>query len=441
MKVFFAGDNRTNLNWGRGASIALRELLSSEFEIAGSVLGELFDLSVAQAGFVGSLTPPDFYGLFRQAWNRRWRWPFSWYMKLEHLCGARDFITEDPAKSIDNLIAYKHKYWALEQIYRQASDADIVVIDGDGDIIFSTPPRRQTLFILALIELGLRLGKPVFLVNSMLSDCPTTGRNEKTLQTARELFARCRSVSLRDPESLAYAQSEVPAARTRLVPDSLFAWYPRYADNNSRPPLDGDFLLPFPERLESLGKLDFSKPYICIGGGAAAGGDREQTALCYGKLVDAIAGLGLRVYLTENDTPDSFLQRVAREKGIGLIPVNTPIVACGSVLANARLFISGRYHPSILASLGGTPCIFLSSHAHKMRSLARVLEYENGVEFSALPSDSEIMEIVATAKRYLHQGEGLRTRIREVSKSRCDEVMRLAGYLKQDLGRGSDGTN
>ena len=158
-----------------------------------------------------------------------------------------------------------------------------------------------------------------------------------------------------------------------------------------------------------------------------------RAAICYGKLVDAIAELGYRVYLTENDSPDSFLHLVAREKGIGLIPVNTPILTCGSVLAHARLFISGRYHPSIFASLGGTPCIFLSSHAHKMRSIARVLEYENSVEFSSFPSDREIAEIVSTARSYLNQGERLRTRIREVSKARCDEAMRLPGYLKQDL--------
>ena len=44
MKVFFVGDNRANLNWGRGASIALDQFLSSSFEIAGRVTGDFFDL-------------------------------------------------------------------------------------------------------------------------------------------------------------------------------------------------------------------------------------------------------------------------------------------------------------------------------------------------------------------------------------------------------------
>ena len=433
MKVFFVGDNRTNRNWGRAASIALRELLSTEFEISGCVKGELFDLSVAEAGFVGTLTPPGYYALYRSLWNRRWRRPFSWYVKLESLYGARDFIDEEPSISVERLFRHKHQYWAFERIYSEASEADAVVIDGDGDIILSTPPRRQTLFILAMIELGLRLKKPVFVVNSMISDCPSTGRNAKTLQAVTRLFAECKGVSLRDPESLKYVQTEIPAAKSRFIPDSLFAWSSRFADGRSLPPNDGDFLLPYPERVESWGKLDFSQPYICIGGGARAGGDPERAAQCYGRLVDAIAKLGLRVYLTQNDVPDSFLQLVAKEKGLGLIPVEAPIAACGSVLANARLFISGRYHPSILASLGGTPCIFLGSHAHKMGSLAHVLEYDDGLEFNAFSSDSDIEEIVATARNYLGQGEALRARIRKVAKTRCDEASHLPRFLKEEL--------
>ena len=57
-------------------------------------------------------------------------------------------------------------------------EADLLVLDGDGDIIFSTPPRRATLFLLAMIELGIRLKKPVFLVNSMISDCPTDRKKQ-----------------------------------------------------------------------------------------------------------------------------------------------------------------------------------------------------------------------------------------------------------------------
>jgi polysaccharide pyruvyl transferase WcaK-like protein len=433
MKVFFVGDNRTTVNWGRGASIALGQLLSSSFEITGRVTGDFFDLSAAEGAYVGGFLPSRYGGLFRYLLLRKWRRPFAWYIKLEELLGARDFIAGDPSISIDNLMAHKHRQPALARIYDQAAESDLVVLDGDGDIIFSTPPRRQTLFLLAMVELGLRLKKPVFLVNSMISDCPLTGRNNTTLGAARRLLAQCRAVSLRDHESLEYVQREMPETNASFIPDSLFSWFSHYANGSSYPPLNGDCFLPHPEKDEYWGKLDFSQPYICIGGGALAASDPDRSVQRYALLVDAIRQLGYCVYLTENDLPDSFLQRVATEKNVGIVPANAPIRLCGAVLAHARLFISGRYHPSIFASLGGTPCIFLGSHAHKMGSLSGVLKYEVHRQFSGFPSDADIAEIVSMARKYLNQGETLRAEIRQVAKLRCDESTQLPSFLKRHM--------
>lgn len=433
LKVFFIGDNRSSVNWGRGASIALGQLLSASFEITGRVTCDMFDVSTAEACYVGTLAPAKYYRHFRYLLLRSWRRPIGWYINLERLFGARDFIAEDPAVSIDNLLAHKHRYPALARIYDQAAQADLLVLDGDGDIIFSTPPRRVTLFLLAMIELGIRLKKPVFLVNSMISDCPLTGRNKTTLAAAKRLLVQCRAVALRDPESLEYVQREMPEANFSLIPDSLFAWFSLYANGDSHPPLNGDFMLPHPEKDEYWGKLDFSQPYICLGGGALISSQPDKAVQSYARLVDAISQLGYRVYLTENDLPDSFLQRVANEKNVGIIPVDAPILMCGAVLAHARLFISGRYHPSILASLGGTPCIFLASHAHKMGSLSRVLEYDAHLQFKAFPDDLDIMGIVSTARDYLDQGETLRARIRQVAKLRSDEAVQLPAFLMRHM--------
>jgi polysaccharide pyruvyl transferase WcaK-like protein len=433
LKVLFVGDNRTSVNWGRGASIALGQLLSGSFEIIGRITGNYFMMATTDTGYVDTILPQKYYRIFRYLLLRRWRWPFGWYIKLEEMFGARDFIAEDPAASIDNLLAHRNRHPVLAQIYDQANEADLLVLDGDGDIIFSTPPRRETLFLLAMIELGIRLKKPVFLVNSMISDCPLTGRNNTTLAAARRLLAQCRVVTLRDPESLEYVQKEMPETNSSFIPDSLFAWFPFYANSNSHPPLNGDFLLPYPEKDECWGILDFSLPYICIGGGALAASHPDRSVQSYARLVDAIRQLGYRVYLTENDLPDSFLQRVARERDVGIVPMDAPILMCGAVLAHASLFISGRYHPSIFASLGGTPCIFLASHAHKMGSLSRVLEYDDHREFSAFPEDSDITEIVSTARKYLDQGEALRARIRQVAKQRCDEATALPAFLKRHM--------
>jgi len=432
-KIFFIGDNRNGVNWGRGASIALRQLFNSAFEVSGSITTEYFDLTTAETGYVGTMMPQRYYRHFRSLLKRRSRRPFSWYIKLEELYGARDFISEDPSISADNIIAHKDSVPELARIFDQTAEADLIVIDGDGDVIFSTPPRRTALFFLAMMELGMRLGKPVFLVNSMISDCPETGRNVTTLNSYRQLLGKCRHVTLRDPESLAYVQAEMPEANSSIIPDSLFSWFPLLQKSESQLPANGDFVLPFPEKEEYWGKLDFSLPYICIGGGALAGWYPDRAVESYSQLVEAIQQLGYQVVLTENDLPDSFLHKVAVQKGVGIVPASTSILTCGAILAHARLFISGRYHPSILASLGGTPCIFLGTHSHKTASLSRVLEYAEHRQFSALPEKSETEEIVSLAREYLAQDETLRSRIRNVAKLRCEEASTLPCLLQRHL--------
>lgn len=434
MKIFFVGDNRTSLNWGRGASIALSQLLSRSFEISGRITGDYFVLRTAEAGYVHTLFPSRYYGLFRRMLNnQKNRRIFRCYVGFERRLGARDFISEDPVESVDTLLSCRARHPALRRIYDQAREADLMVLDGDGDIIFSTPPRRETLFLLSMIELGLRLQKPVFLVNTMISDCPQSGRNLRTAAAARNLFRQCRAVALRDPESLEYVQREMPETNCCYLPDSLFAWFSLYQTPATQPPANGDFLLPHPQKEESWGKLDFSEPYVCFGGGASAASRPEEARRSYGRLIDAIRQLGHPVYLTENDAPDAFLEQVGREKNVGVVPADVSILMGGSVLAHARLFISGRYHPSIFASLGGTPCIFLGSHAHKMGSLGRVLEYEDGRAFDACPDENELAEIVAASRKYLAQGESLRRKIKQVAKKRSDEAARLPAYIRQYL--------
>ena len=433
MKVFWIGDNSTNANWGRAASLAMHDLLSGEFEIAGCVTGDFFDLSVAKAGYVHTLTPARFYPFLRRFLNGPRQRIAGWYLRLEHLWGAHDFISEDPANSIDNLIAEKHRYPALKQLYEDAVKSDIFVVDGDGDIVFTTPPRRTTLCLLAMIELGLRLRKPVFVVNTMISDCPVTGRNKNTFETVRHLLARCQSVTLRDNESLRVVREEMPGVTASFIPDSLFSWFYRYQGRTSHLKDIRDSHVSYPVANQSSVKPEFSQPYICVGGGALASWYPDKAAEAYGRLVDAISHLGLPIFLTQCDLPDSFLQNVAEKNNIGMILVNAPIDFCGEVLANARLFISGRYHPSIFASLGGTPCIFLGSHAHKMSSLADILEYDAPREFDAFPDDAEIAKIVALAQSYLEEGETLRERIRKVAKTRADQSRALPGFLTEKI--------
>jgi hypothetical protein len=221
----------------------------------------------------------------------------------------------------------------------------------------------------------------------------------------------------------------MPDVRAGLVPDALFAWQARADELARNVPANGDVILPHPIRHRWIGRLDFSRPYIVVGGTAAAAGERKQAIEAYCQLVSALTRLNHPVYLTQNDGPDSFLEDVAERVNVGFISVQTPIFAAAGILAKARLFISGRYHPAIMASLGGTPSVFLGSTAHKMASLQRLLEYENPRMFDAFPQSAAIGEIVDLSASYLAEGDLLRRRVEGAARRRAADTARLPQLL------------
>lgn len=424
MKVFYVGDKRDALNWGgRGQSIALYQLLERNFDIS-NVISFLQIASAENTdGYVGTLLPQKY---FRFLCRIRDKVRIAdWYVKFEECFGARDFVTDEPSAGAENLLRYKSKNPGLGEIYEQMLGADLVVINGEGSGIFRTPFRRDFFFYLAMAELGVRLRKKVFYVNGIISDCPFTGRNIKNFTSARRTLSKCSAVLVRDPQSMEFLQREMPEVKCEYLPDALFTWFPIYERFGASVPPNGDFIIGPPERNEYLGKLDFSKPYICIGGSSWAAEYQEEAVDHYRRLLEMIRQLGHPVYLTQNCGGDRFLQEVARISGCGIVSINTPIFMAGAILANARLFISGRFHPTIFASLGGTPSVFLGAHSHKLASLQRTLEYDLQTQFSAMPTDHEIEGIVALSDQYLREGVPLREKIKAIVAKRCDEAMQL----------------
>jgi polysaccharide pyruvyl transferase WcaK-like protein len=425
------GDNRQTPNWGgRAAGIALVDLLGEAFDIRETVEGREFRLESAGYGLVGTLMPARFDHLLLHMWlNRAAHKPFDWVARIEAAAGARDFVSEDPQQTVDDIERYRGRIPELDALWRRVHQSDVVVVNGEGDFVFTTPARREVSFMLAMMALANKAGKPTYFLNAMLSDCPRTGRNATTLQHMHAALRRCAGVLVRDPESLAYITETMPTVPARMVPDALFAWQARADELSRNVPANGDVILPHPVRRHSIGRLDFGRPYILVGGTAAAAGERERAVESYCHLVAALTRLNLPVYLTQNDGPDGFLEEVAERVDVGFIPVQTPIFAAAGILAKARLFISGRYHPAIMASLGGTPSVFLGSTAHKMASLQRLLEYENPRMFDAFPQSAAISEIVDLSASYLAAGDLLRRRVQDAARRRAAETARLPHLL------------
>lgn len=428
INIVYVADNRDMINLGcRGTSIALSQLLSKEFSISARVHRKLISKSF-------SVENEILQGGIWDYVQKREKIKKIYKILERTFFGNRkiNLIVGNPEQSLANLIQHKDKYRELNDIYQNVQESDALIINGEGEMIFREPPRYSLLFTMMLIELAHYLHKPIYYINAMVSDCPQTGKKTEIVFYAMKSLGKCDIVSLRDPLSMEIVKNFNAKINAIHIPDALFSW--RHYFVSSCLPSNGDYLIAPPEDDYYFGKFDFSEPYICVSGSSLAPyGNIKPATDAFLKLVEKLKGLGLKIYLIEGCSGDHFLRKVGQQSDIPCIPGTIPILMAGSILANARLFISGRYHPSIFASLGGTPCVFLGSNSHKTKSLQQVLEYDNPVEFSAFPNDNECEQIFLLAQEKINQGYSLRESILKVVDKKEQESAKIVDLVKSNL--------
>lgn len=437
MKVVYVGDNRCRGNFGcRATSTALSQLISRNNEIVGVVSGKYTNFDNGELFFYQHF-PAVFYrklGKFKY-WNflKTGFYLFARMIKRhKYFFSNFDFIDYDLDKSIDNLIkclpANKH----LEEMDLRKYDFDALVVNGEGSFIFATPPWRECLVEMMLMHWALKMGKKVYYLNGMLSDDPYTQRNLKTIEIANSLFRKCDVVQVRENESFKYAHDNFKDLYVELRPDALFTWY-TYINDDFKISNGKYFIGPTGAFDNTFDSFDFTKEYICIAGSSSVGlatKDSQKIILTYTNLVNKLKELNKEIYLVEVCEGDCFLRDVAKLTNTKLIPMDTPIIAAGKILSNARIFISGRYHPAILASLGGTPCVFMSSNSHKTRSLQVLLNYKMIHEYPVLPNEQDINRILIDSKNILIRGEDLRIEIKKTAKELSEKAGTIAELIK-----------
>jgi polysaccharide pyruvyl transferase WcaK-like protein len=431
-------------NYGcRATSTALSLLVGREHTIVGRITGTHTHFDTDELFFVRGL-PGGVYRFLRKM-------PMWKHVKtVLHLLfrmvsrggryyfGPFDFISTDLEKSIENLLRLIPANPAYAEFDLRRYKFDALVVNGEGSFIFSTPPWRESLVIAMEMYWALKMGKKVYFLNAMLSDAPDSPHNYETARVVDSLLARCEAVVVRERESLAYARKYLPSLKPRVYPDALFTWFELVNDDHRVSDLKY-YLAHSAESDDSYSGFTFDKPYALIAG--SSGGilrlDRREVVESYTRLVERTRDeLKMDVYVIQVDEGDDFLQQVSQETGCPLVPMDTPILAAAKILANSRVFISGRYHPAIMASLGGTPCVFLASNSHKTHSIQEVLGYDQIHEFPVVPDPVECERIVDLARQRLAEGERLRDTIRSRSAKLAIEAASVLELLRDHEDRG-----
>jgi|LSQX01.2.fsa_nt_gb polysaccharide pyruvyl transferase WcaK-like protein len=432
MKLIYAADNRNRENLGcRATSIALSQLISKKHDIVATITGEytnydnsLFYIPGLPSWGYTILGKLSYWGALKRTWN----------LILNKITKEKrfifDYVDEEPQKSVKNFLkclpANKH----LQEMNLLKYDFEGIVINGEGTMIMTDKPRKDTLVYLMLVWWAKSINKKVFFVNAMFSDCPVSGSNKKTISTSNSVLSDCDLLILRDPVSLKYVEENLKKCIAKYIPDALFTWSSLINDNHKLE--HGKYYLPFGEETDgNFNELDFTEPYVCVSGSSMSAWNQKSAVLSYVYLVNQLKKeIDMPIYLIQSCIGDNFLKEVSKYTQVPLIPVKFPIVATAKILANARLFISGRFHPSIMASMGGTPCIFLKSNSHKTWSLQNMLNYKEVIEFSANPSESECSEIIKLAKEKLSFGEDERRRMISITAELSEQAQELLELIK-----------
>jgi polysaccharide pyruvyl transferase WcaK-like protein len=396
MKNFlFVGHGIDKENWGnRGTSLALLELISKRGNISGFVLSH-----EKNKRLTNKLISKVSGKIAWEAYSYKQLNPSSNASNFAEnifnfFSGIGEFIKETPQESADFVYKNRTNHPFLKSIVERISTADAIVINGEGDMIFTSPPRRTFRFLLVLIALSLKLGKPVYFVNSIASPSPNGTVEFKTVSQAAELLSACVAVSMRDPQSLAFVKNHMPQVHSEYVPDALFLWRSSYFDKMDGKPGVKSHLLPFLEGTSLVDIPEINSSYVVVAGSSRIESSKSQAVESYVNLIRGIKSLGYGVIACQPGDGDEFLKDAANKAACSYVSAKTPILAAAALLAGANAFISGRYHPSILASNGGTPCIFMGSNSHKTSSLQKVLGYENIQEFNCPPKKHELVEML-----------------------------------------------
>jgi hypothetical protein len=308
-----------------------------------------------------------------------------------------DFVSLDPEQTASTILRNRATHPHYASLCEAVEGADHVVVNGEGSLILRDPPRRDMLFQFGMLALARRLGRPSSYVNAMVSDPPVGGRAAGTADIARRALEACEQVVVRDPISFDVLGEIAPGLPRHVLPDALFSWAPRLADPDELIPRQADAIVPFPEDPANFGRYDFDTPYIAVSGGSLAAWDQPAAVTTYLRLVRALQRLGLPVLLVQTCTGDRFLSEVGAQTDLPVLPVRTAILQGAAVLAKARAFVSGRYHPSVLARLGGTPVVMMQGNSFKNEGLLRWVGPPGAEVFPAHPSDAEIDTMVERA--------------------------------------------
>lgn len=414
MRICFVCDSTTQNNWGcRATTFAMYELLKQHTD---AEVVSVVKLGALSGGGTDLFQPKArVIALLREfAYDR------------PRLRGALRVIQHSVKRRRHGKIADPQTIEEFEQTAkevaagrlfpgtREAIDrSDLVLVNGEGSIYNFEKKGRMSLFWMYYAKKYAQ--KKCAIVNHTIQL-----NDPRMVDLVKGVYPLLDDVVFREPASFDDMQQVLPYPDDALATDAAFRWQP----------LTGERFIETYRRLGSCSvfphdasSFDPAKPYICVTGSSALMRPEDNSAPDRAPFRDLCLRLREmcdQVLIVAPDMTDEvLLAPVARELGLPILPAATPLGIGLDVLANARVFISGRWHPSILASTGGTPSVLFSGNTHKIAGLGRLLGLPDAAIDAKRLADAT-PQILQMTRQFLDEGE----------MRRADILARVARHAK-----------
>ena len=380
MKVYLCHDTREQVNWGcKATTSSLIDLIISHGGkiIYKSELSKFQTLKVSSSfNFLKKFLKYDStlrYLIRKFLWNIQKRggiksgyvWKYNQFQKLAELITGGFIYQEE---------------------YSKMQEADMIIINGEGSI-YRNELKGILIFFFAYFASS-HLNKICILANHH-ADLS----HPNMYDIAKNVYPTIAKVVFRDPLSM--------EKYLKLSNNNNFI-YGGDAAFKYKCEFDNKYLNYDSNVNEFKYKLD--NRYILVGGSSLLMRPDEKIIWPinnYKILIEKLLSLNIQIVLIAADsTDDFFLNPISKDLGLNFIPSSTKVSTAYNILKSARCLITGRWHSGVLASIGGTPVVALSSNSKKMEGLNKIFGFGD-VVYDAFNVNKHANEIFFKTKNFI----------------------------------------
>ncbi len=286
------------------------------------------------------------------------------------------------------LVGERGSTWALKALTSSwAADfewAELVVVNGEGTL---HPQPQAVRWICAVTAMARLHKKPYWAVN-----CSLKCRGDTTEPLFTAFFKQAEHVAAREPVSF----REMRAIGANAVQAADCAWLTEPA--------------PVDEARAILAKVGVEGKFAVMTGSASV---HKWPIEHQRAVVQTLCDRGLSVLYTHSDRKDEPISIALGTKHV-VSHKEASFRHLTTIQSLAEIVVGGRFHPTILAALVGTPFVAVPSNTHKMSGLMEMLDaHELLCDFASLD------KVIPTINKVLDErekwSEKLSTRAREIA--------------------------